>query len=459
MLGNFFEQRALSFQQIFGAGSDFALGTRSATLITQETALQINAVFSAVSLISNTVSTLPVDSYIRRDGDQRAFRPSPQWVQRPDIDFSEKSGFYSSLVASLLLDGNAFIRIFSNSRGEVVNLNVLNPQTVDVKRSGLGNVIFNVHGEEKALTSDDILMLTDMVRPGQLRGVSRVEALKENLGLAAALEEYAARFFGQGANPAGIIEFPGTLSAEQASNLSEGFDAKHRNSGRRAHKTGVLSGGATYKQTSVDPEKSQAMEARRLAIEDVARAFSIPSNFLNLPGTNTYASVEQNSLMFVKYCIRPIVEKIEGAMSTLLSRQDGGERAFIKFTLDGLLRADVAVRNQAYATGLQSGYYTVNDIRRFENLSRIDDPSADLPRVPLANVNIDDAELSGQEKKVKMAKELVMVGYDPASVLEALELPAISHSGIPSTQLQQLAQLDPTDPTSLYEGEDNAGSN
>lgn len=159
--------------------------------------------------------------------------------------------------------------------------------------------------------------------------------------------------------------------------------------------------------------------------------------------------------MFVKYCIRPIVEKIETSMSTLMSRYPGGERAYVKFSLDALLRADYATRNQGYSVGLQAGYYTVNDIRRFENLTRIDDPSADTVRVPLANVNVNDAELSGKQAKVKMARDLVMVGYDPASVLEALELPAIEHTGIPSTQLQQLAQLDPTDPTSLYpEGED-----
>lgn len=453
MLNNLFETRAISFQSLFGAGGDFELGTRSATLVNQETALKINAVYSAVSLITNTVSTLPVDAYIRRDGDQKAFRPAPQWVQRPDFDFSEKSGFYSGLVTSLLLDGNAFIRVFQNARGEIVNLNILNPQSVEVKRNGLGNVMFMVQGEKQALSSDEVVMLTDMVRPGELRGVSRVEALKENLGLAAALEEYAARFFGQGANPAGVIEVPGGLTAEQAKNLADGFDARHRNSGRRSHKTGVLTGGASYKQTSTDPEKSQALEARRLAIEDVARAFSIPSNFLNLPGTNTYSSVEQNALMFVKFCIRPLVEKIEGAMSSLLSRVPGGERAYIKFTLDGLLRADVAVRTQSYSVGLQAGFYTVNDIRRFENLSRIDEISADMPRVPLANVNISDAILSGQEKKVKMAKDLVMVGYDPAEALAAFGLPTISHTGVPSTQLQQLMGLDPNDPTSAYEVE------
>lgn len=451
MLNNLTERRAISFQTLWGAGSDFELGTRSATLINETTALQINAVFSAISLISNTVSTLPVDAYIRRDGDQRAFRPVPSWVQRPDVDFSEKSGFYSALVTSLLLDGNAFIRVFNNPRGEIVNLTILNPQSVEVKRNSFGNVTYLVNGSSKPLTQDECLQITDLVQPGEVRGISRVEALKENFGLAMALEEYAARFFGQGANPTGVIEFEGNLSAEQAKNLADGFDARHRNAGRRAHKTGVLSGGAKYKQTSVDPEKSQALEARRMAVEDVARAFSIPSNFLNLPGTNTYSSVEQNSLMFVKYCIRPIVEKIEGTMSRLMSRYPGGETAYIKFSLDGLLRADYATRNQSYSVGLQAGFYTVNDIRRFENLGRIDDPSADTVRVPLANINVEAADLSAQQVRVKMARDLVMVGYDPAEVLAAFDLPAMEHTGVPSVQLQGLQNLDPTDPQAAYE--------
>jgi HK97 family phage portal protein len=450
MLNNLIEKRAISFQTLWGSGGDFELGTRSGTLINQETALQINAVFSAISLISNTVSTLPLDVYIRRDGDQRAFRPAPSWVTLPDVHFNDKSAFYSALVTSMLLDGNAFVRVFSNSRGEVINLTILNPINVEIKASA-ADVKYWLTAEEIMLNSEEVIHITDLVRPGKIRGVSRVDALKENFGLAASLEEYAARFFGQGANPTGIIEFEGNLSADQAKSLADGFDARHRNSGRRAHKTGVLSGGAKYKQTSIDPEKSQALEARRMAVEDVARAFSIPSNFLNLPGTNTYSSVEQNSLMFVKYCIRPIVEKIEACMSSLMSRYPGGETAYIKFSLDGLLRADFSTRNQSYSVGLQSGFYTVNDIRRFENLSRIDDPSADTVRVPLANINVDAADLSAQQVRVKMARDLVMVGFSPADVLKSFDLPAMEHTGLPSTQLQQVAQIDPTDPSSVYE--------
>ena len=390
-----------------------------------------------------------MDTYIRRDGSRYAFRPRPVWVSRPDVD-TTKEAFWGAIIVSLLLDGNAFVRIYSNDAGEIINLNVLNPHKVKIHRNGLGRVMFEVEGETEMLSSDQVVFIPDVVRPGHIRGVSRVEALKENWGLAIALQSYAAKFFGSGTQTSGVIEFPGNLTAEQAKNLQEGFDSRHKGWGR-AHKTGIISGGAKYVPTSVENDKAQFLDSRRLAIEDVARAFNIPSNFLNLPGTNTYSSVEQNSLMFVKYCLRPIVQKLETAFTPLLSRVAGGETAFLKFNLDGLLRADINSRMTAYSTGLQSGFLTINDVRRLEDLQPVQDPSADTVRVPLANVNIDAADLNATDKRVSMAQKLVFAGFDPSEVLKTMGLPSISHTGLPSVQLQGIAQVDPENPESAYE--------
>ena len=55
-----------------------------------------------------------------------------------------------------------------------------------------------------------------------------------------------------------------------------------------------------------------------------------------------------------------------------------------------------------------------------------------------------------EDKKVAMAQKLVLSGYDPAAVLVALGLPNILHTGLPSTQLQPIAQIDPDNPDSVY---------
>ena len=449
VLNRLFEQRAISYQTVFEAGDDLVFGNLSDTYIDSKTVFQVNAVYSAVSLIADTISTLPVDSFIRLDGQRRAFRPKPAWVQQPDIALP-RTAFWNSAIVSLLLDGNLFVRIFPARDGTVANLLVLNPKTVTVKRNARQELVFEVEGEPRPLTAEQMIFIPDVLRPGHVRGVSRVEALKENFGLALALEKFAATFFGQGTNLGGVIEFPGNLTAEQANNLRTSFDVAHKG-WRRGHRTGILSGGATFKTTQVDPEGAQSIEARRLAVEDIARAFNIPANMLNIPGTTTYASVEQNNLQFITHTLRPIVAKLEDTFSALMTRYPGGETAFIKFNLDGLARADLQARVSAYSTGLQAGFLTINDVRRLEDMSDIEDPAASQVRVPLANMNIEAADLIADEKRVKMAQILVLSGYDPAEALTAVGLDPIAHTGLASTQLQPVAQVDPENPGAVYE--------
>ena len=446
-----FEDRSISYQTVFESGDDLQFGNLSATYVTEDNVFQVNAVFSAISLIADTVSTLPLDAFTRRNGTRQVLRPKPEWVNQPDVDLP-RVAFYNSLIVSLLLDGNAFVRVFSNGSGQVTNLTVLSPKSVKIQRSGVGRLTFQVEGSPRPLTSEEIVFIPDLVRPGDVRGVSRVTQLKENLGLAVALEKYAAQFFGSGTNMAGVIEFPGNLTAEQASELARGFDNRHKG-WKRGHKTGVLTGGATFKTTQIDPEKSQAIEARRLAVEDVARIFNVPPHLLGLPGTNSYASVEQNNLAWVTHGLRPIIQKIEDGFSPLLARSPGGGDAFLKFNIDGLLRADIQSRMSAYSTGLQSGFLTINDVRRLEDLPPMEDDSANVVRVPLANVDLTESHVKAQRERVLMAQALVYARYDPAEVLVALDLPAIAHTGVPSSQLQPISQIDPVDPESVYEVE------
>jgi HK97 family phage portal protein len=368
------------------------------------------------------------------------------------MNFNGHSVFYNSLLVSMLIDGNGFIRVFSNRRGEVINLVVLNPSHVEIKRNAEGALIFTVQGEDRPLTSEQVIYIPDLLRPGTVRGVSRVVALRENLGLSKALELYAATFFGQGTTLHGVIEYPGALTQEQADSLRSSFDQSHKG-WRKSGRTGVLSGGASFKATQADPETSQALEARRMAVEDIARIFRIPSFLLNLPGTNTYSSVEQNMLGFVTHTLRPYVTKIEDAMSSLMSRYPGGSEAFIKFNMNGLLRADIQSRFSAYSTGLQSGFLAINDVRRLEDLAPQEGDAASAVRVPLANVNLSESGVKAQREKIQMVRDLVFAGFDPAEAMEMIGLPAIGHTGLPSVQLQGVAQVNPEDPDAAYKDE------
>jgi HK97 family phage portal protein len=449
MLGNLFnnnENRAISFQSIWGAGDTFAFTTDSGANIDESTSMTIGAFYACVLLISDTISTLPVDAFIRRDGSRVPYRPRPEWVIKPDVTLL-RSEHYQQVLISLLLDGNSFTRVFRDGRGDVANLVCLDPLRVQVQRNPKNREIEYLidNGESGVVPARDMLHITEIRKPGALRGTSRVNELKENLGLASALQSFAARFFGQGATTQGIIEFPGALTREQAKDLQAGFDNAHKGY-KKSHKTGVLSAGAKYVKTGVNPDEAQMLDSQKFQVESIARMFRVPPHMIGVttPGAQSYASVEQNNIQFVVHTLRPYIEKIEYAYSTLLPTE-----AFLKFNVDGLLRGDYTTRIQGYSIGLQAGFYSVNDVRRFEDLRPVD--AGDQFRVPLANINLAEADVIEQDKRVSMATRLVQTGFDPASVLSALGLPAIIHTGVPSTQLQQVAQIDPQDPSAVYD--------
>ena len=450
MLANFRsgnnEERAISFQSIWGAGDSFAFTTEAGTNIDQIQAMKINAFYACVLLISDTISTLPVDSFIRRDGDRVPYRPQPSWIQRPDVDLL-RSEHYQQVLISMLLDGNAFVRVFRDARGDVANLVVIDPYRVRVTRNKLTRDIEYIIDEyqEEPVSKRDMIQITEMRKAGELRGMSRVTELKDNLGLSSALQSFASRFFGQGATTQGIIETPMGLNSDQAKQLIDGFDQRHKGY-RKAHKTGLLTGGAKFVKTGINPDEAQMLDSRKLAIEEVARIFRVPPHMIGIttPGAMSYASVEQNNINFVTHTLRPYVAKIEDAYSALLP-----DSAFMKFNVDGLLRGDFATRMNGYSIGAQAGFLSVNDIRRLEDLRPAQ--GGDVYRVPLANVDLGAASLVETDKRVTMAQKLILSGFEPSGVLSALGLPKIGHTGVPSTQLQAIAQIDPTDPQSVYE--------
>jgi HK97 family phage portal protein len=444
MLGNLGENRAISFQSLWGAGDLTSYETQSSAYVDYQTAFTVNAVWACVSLISDTVSALPVDTYIRRDGIAYPYRPKPAWVSKPDVAIPSVA-FWQQTMISLLVDGNAFVRLFRDDRGEIVNMVVLNPLTVQVSRNALGQKFYTTTVDgNKVLSNDDVLHISGSVLfPGEFRGKSPIDTLKENVGLAISLEGFAARFFGQGTLTQGVIEYPGALTAEQAENLAKSFDRQHKGF-RKAHKTGILSGGAVFKPTTIANDQAQMLDSRRLAVEDIARAYRVPTDMIGLNnGGQSYNSIEQKQIAFVTHTLRPWLAKLEDAFSQLLP-----DNSYLAFSTDDLLRGDYATRIEGYSKLLQNGVLSTNEVRRKENMRPID--GGDVVRVPLTNVNISAASLTEDETKVDMAQKLISLGFVPEDVLKSLGLAPIAHTGLPTVQLQN--------PTTVPDGSYETGA-
>jgi HK97 family phage portal protein len=437
MLGNLFggqpmEERSISYQQIWGSGIDVTgFTTWAGTVVNQKNALEIGAAYACVRLLSDTISTLPVDTFIRRDGNRLPYRPRPAWVYEPEGPGSSRIEYYKQIVVSMLLSHGAVVQILRNGNGEIVALQPLDPTRVDIRRNPATRLReFVIDGGEAVLPGEDVLYIPEMRRPGSLKGVSRVDELKQTLGLAKALDEFASRYFSNGANTSGMIEFPGNLTQEQAKDLVDAFEAGHKGL-KKAHRPGVLSGGAKFVKTGSDGEQAQMLQSRQFAVEEVARVFRCPPSMigLNTPGAMSYASVEHNAIQFTRYSLTPLIAAIEEAHNRLLPGD-----VFLRVNMDGLLRGDSATQASVFSTALQAGYMSVNEARGLMDLRPVD--GGENPRVPLANIAVASAGIVEERERVEMAAKLVQSGYEPAAVLSALGLPAMPHTGLASNQLQ-----------------------
>ena len=426
MLGRLLETRAGSFQQLWGSAAIFDRGTASGISITQDKSLEISTIYASVRLIADTISTLTVDQFVRENGARRPYRPREEWVNRPNMRM-DRTTFWQQVMVSLLLDGNCFVHVIRDDQGGVLELNVLNPHDVEV----LSGMRYRIVSGGIILNRDEVLHVTELLLPGHLRGVSRIDKAKESLGLSQALTEFSARFFGNGAYAGGVIEFPGDLSPEQQTMLRESWDATHRGVSR-SHRPAVLFGGAKYTPTMVNPSDSQLLEERKFAVQEIARIFRVPLFMLSVaePGAVSYASVEQQMQWFVSTTIQTYAQKLESAFSSLLTRRD----SFIRFNLNSLVRADLQTRTAAYSSALQAGWMSVNDVRALEDLRPVGQ-EGDQYRVPLQNVPLTDTPIITIAEKAKAAQALTTAGFTGDSIARLLDLP-LEHTGQLSVQVQ-----------------------
>jgi hypothetical protein len=55
------------------------------------------------------------------------------------------------------------------------------------------------------------------------------------------------------------------------------------------------------------------------------------------------------------------------------------------------------------------------------------------------------------QSKAEIAQRLILTGFDPSEVLAMVGLPAVAHTGLPSSQLQQISTVNPADPSAAYQ--------
>lgn len=344
---------------------------------------QVGTLFSIVSRLASSTALVNWDLF-RDDGtegDDRTkvethlaldkwAKPNP-WMPRQE--------FVECFEQHLELTGEAYWVISSNSfmPGIPSQMWPVRPDRMTpvphVTDFLAGWIYTSPDGEEVPLKINEVIQIRMPNPLDPYRGMGPVQAIQDDLAATRFASAYNKNFFVNSAEPGGIIQVDKRLSDEEFNEMTSRWNMQHRGVAR-AHRVALLEQGQWIdrKYTNRDMEFSQLRMTNR---DTIMEAFSMSKHMLGISDDVNRANAEAGEVMFARYQTVPRCERIKGVL------------------------------NQQYlplfgSTGV--GVYF-----DYEN------PVPDN----------DEAENQARTSKANAASTLVLAGWNPDDVLEAMGLP------------------------------------
>ncbi|MEY8205406.1 MAG: phage portal protein [Bermanella sp.] len=346
--------------------------------VNRDSAMKVSAVYACVRLLCGTIGTLPAHVYQRTDGKKELAKTHPYYKVLHDEPNPMLTSvvFWESVVNHILMEGDHFSLIGRNRNGDMLSLTPLDPSRVEVDTQN-GRLTYAVvfdDGKYAVYDQDDIFHVPNIGWNGK-RGLSTLRsALLNAAGGSLAADKYSATFFANDATPRGYIKFDQQLKEDQAKILRDYWFTHHQHPDKR-HLPAFIPQGGEFKQITMSAEDTQLLETRSFNVADVARIFGVPPHMIgHMEKSSSWGTgLEQQSLGFLIYTLRPLITRIEKEVQRKIIRS---QDYFFKFNIDGLLRGDIKSRYEAYQVALggnqQPGFLTINEVRELEDRAAVD---------------------------------------------------------------------------------------
>jgi len=352
---------------------DLSLNTifPDANVFDTDKALTLTAVWCAIRLLAESVSSLPISVFTKQaNGDKLEDSKSPIYnlVKFKPNYYQNKITFFEFIMLSICTEGNSYVQIVRNNSGTPVQLICLSPSSVTVVVNN-NELFYQVDGGS-VLDSSDVLHFKTITDDG-VTGLSPIDQCAKALNWGVSLEEFGSTFFSNGAKPSSILQTDRALSDTALQRLKTSFNNNYGKL-KNSNSTIVLEEGLTFKPISISPEQAQFLSSRQFSIEEVARIFNVPPHMLKDLSKSSFNNIEMQSQEFVTYTLMPYITRIEQEMNLKLFRTNELGKTFIEFNVNGLLRGDVKSRTEAYKTAITNGYMSINEVRQKENLNSIE---------------------------------------------------------------------------------------
>lgn len=348
----------------------------------EQSALGLSAVWRAVALIAGTIASLPARTLREADGGMRervrSFLDDPAGAVS-DITAYE---FWETVLAHLLLHGNAFLLHHYGGAGQIVGLTPVHPSMVQVDRpqrivdqTGLppytpGDKIFRItleDGTRRTLTGLDITHIPALGTDG-LRGLSPIAIARNSLGTAIAGDRAAARMFNNGALHAGMVTPEEDIEEGEAKEIKASLDRKVAG-WEHAGEVAVINRKLKFTPWTMSLEDAQFLQSRAFQVEEVARWYGVPPFALMQTEKQTSwgTGIESQQRGLGRTVLAPWTRRIEQRVSRLLPAP-----RFFEWDFAGLERATPAEEIRLLLEQVRGGLITVNEARAIRNMPPVE---------------------------------------------------------------------------------------
>jgi HK97 family phage portal protein len=340
--------------------------------------LAISDVFAAVSIIAETIATLPLRVYRRtltgevlEAPDHRAnlmlgIAPNPVMPSHR---------FWATVAGHLLLWGNAFIEKLRDESGLVSEIWLVHPSLVTVEFNAAlkrKRYTIEVNGIREVFDDDRMLHIIGYSTDG-LVGLSPIQQCRQQLGMVKARERFEGDVYARKPYLSGVIEHPQRLT--DTVKLRESWEAIYgggdRGFGARSHRhsVAVLEEGAHFIPLTAPMADMQFVESQQMSKRNIAAMFKLPPSYLggSTGDSLTYQTVESNKIQLATMAIAPVTTNIQKFLGF-----DRGLFPFPswypEFVMEGMLRGDSTARAAFYKAMSEVKAILPNEIRALENM-------------------------------------------------------------------------------------------
>jgi HK97 family phage portal protein len=336
--------------------------TAAGTVVTADKAVGVAVVWRCLTLIGDLLSSLPVDTYQKRDGIRVPIEPVPSLVASPSMIYTRREWVFQAVMSAGLW-GNVYgLEMAQASNGFPSIVEIVSPNKITVQqKSAIDPPTYLLDG--KPVDAEKVSHMRRYTTPGSAVGISPLDTHKELVGTALAAREFAARWFGDGAHPSGMLTTDKDINdpdGTKTATVKQRFMAS-----LRGREPVVMGGGWKYDQVQSTPSDSQLVETwNRIGI-DICMAFGVQPEMVGLAtqgSSVTYANRDQRALDFLTYSITPWLIMFEDWWTANLP-----PGVFARFNTGALLRTDILTRHKVHDISLRMGKSSVNEIRALED--------------------------------------------------------------------------------------------